>query len=1156
MVPCRVGSGGCVARWGGVRMLLRDLRAALDTLAALAEGLAQDLTAASEAAARGAPLPPHLAERLAEYGQTRSALCRTIEALGPEGLVLEDLSGMRARVDAALHSEHVASLLRQVLRYEPAPGVVGVSMDAVRTEARRLLGLRRDDPEIDSVVAGTAPLNQLITLVEDSASLSFEEILSAQNAVQCAFGAAVAVAAGRGWLAVGDEPRDRDERVPAPCLIRDVIAVGRPPASTSPPAGDQQEEGSQPAVTAVSESRGISAHPWGSDEPTSHTGTLAQARVRDAASGDAMGPSRRTPSASAPFGTAAVSSTRSPDTLSITLVEPTFSAESLQAALACVSNPLRAWVIPAAPAGPVRRKTRTPPRVARPKGDASANRVAERHPATTHEREGGLDDSPADAYPTYGSEKLAGDPTAPAAEGPAEGCDGALDRKEECMGDRRDGEQAPGAPYAQDEGEGTPKRAPKSNEGSASGVWRLLAQRRPALAYHLARAEEASGKASPLPSGYLRMLALAPHVQRPYGELVDALEPVELGALPDQAAILVAWAATARPALMAPATGALDLLSELGIGPDLPRLAELSRILGQVAEACGGLSPEVIRGTQGLGLWRHDLVEARSAAVDAWGRLQRATMMCAQAGDLWRAWVSQGGVVHRLLQPAVEDRQAGAAEVRNLVDELRTEAGQNRAKGDAERRLGRKIHVEARALRQLRGHLQEASATASRWADVVAGRPAQPDFMPRQIDLLRQELARAGAAIRAEIEAASGMGDSPAVAGSCAMRALADLDALFRPAEIEADDPVEPSPRVALGSELLLYAEIDLDDEWMPEQPPARVAEILLTDSPNRGWTEAFSRRLDRHDLDGCQRIVEVLHAADDPVAEGLRQRCERELASHRRWLVSELDHVSDLLDDAALHQLISDTERSAFAQSLVSMRAQVDEVRRFGDAASQIRALSQHLWDVRQTLIETRKRELDAELRDLRPPGDEAAVAQVQSAIGSGDVVAATELLGRLRAGEPLSSPAGRESAFGTFYPDALHRIDREMQAAGTYGAILERLTAGETVAGLTLAGDPTAVESGSELIDVWFRIKGSKHVLEGAIQRVLRALGFAIQSLKLEQTLGVSAEVLLQSETISDRRICSVAAFGSQVEGRYRFLCTWAASPDEIRDTGAAHF
>ena len=101
-------------------------------------------------------------------------------------------------------------------------------------------------------------------------------------------------------------------------------------------------------------------------------------------------------------------------------------------------------------------------------------------------------------------------------------------------------------------------------------MWRLLENGAYSLAYHLQRAIEAKAppgdrEAQP-PAALLRMLALAPHVQRPYGEVVDAIGVVPLEAAEDGAVRLLVWAAAARPALMAPATGGSPSWSSCGSG--------------------------------------------------------------------------------------------------------------------------------------------------------------------------------------------------------------------------------------------------------------------------------------------------------------------------------------------------------------------------------------------------------------------------------------------------------------------------------------------------------------------------------------------------------------------------------------------------------------
>ncbi len=1105
---------------------------ALAELRGQAGVLVAALRAAAEAMGCGAPVPEDLPEQISAYGERFRDLRQRATAVFGWADPPTDLDGFERRIqeESAAHREQAQAVLR-CARGLRAVLESKVSLEAVHAQAQGLLDSGPEGAELDQLAQGTHPLALLLALVERSGELDSEQYLATLDAVIRAFGPAIAVAAVRGQLHVGTgleaaEPPGQggpaagaasteaagDGRGPQLAEISTEVAQDRdpvqiqqpgpaaPPAVGPPPAGDLGRSG------AEGTSSGDRPLPGGKHTRQHHgrrSGPSALKALFAPGSSEPRG--TQPPEARGPAGTEWPRPAPHPPH-----VGPVITRLDLK-------HPEAGAVPTAASEGPAQERVHSP-------GPGAAKEPDTGGPSTVAP---GI--APAPGAP---SGPTSGDGRTSHPQSPARG-----ERVQE-QGSTEGAEAAALEPAA-DEPSAMAPRVRRAD--SCRRVWALVSEGHLGLAYHLARALEGEGgegtSPTPVPSALLRLLAAGPFIQSPYGELVAAVGQVGLEETHDPALTLLAWAAAARPGLLAPETGATEILAELRFGEGFSRMSQLTTRMATVGETCRGLNVTVIRGTEGLAAWRQEVEAIRREAEECWAQARRATMLCASASSVWQEWIAPGGMVAALLQPIVQDSQERAGEVGRRAEELGLGGSFSKRKVETERWPGRRVQVESRALHQLHGRLHEVAAVAKRWADAVARRPEQPDFIRRQVDGLRQDMADAEPDIQHELREALRSGNiALQAAARCADRALEDLIRLFGgPAEGEV--ALEPASRVLLCADLLRYPQLDLDQDWLPEGHPDACIALLSTQEP-RGWRDAFEARLDRHDLEGAGRIVEVLRDQGAAEADELGRKLERELAWHREWLEKQLIRAQDQVEEALVQRLITEPNRSQFQSRLVGWRGRLSETRRFGVVAVELERFSADLTELRAQGLAG----LNAELASLEPGADPTLSSQIREALDHENIVAARELLLRARAGERPLSTVHAPSAFDTFFPDGLSALEARLRDAGGFGPFLEQIRDGGDLAGLPHASlAPEQLESAMELLEVWAMIHMGQRVYPATAERILRALGFQVRDMRISQRAGGVVEIDFQAEPLTERAVCPVPAFGSQVEGRYRVLCNF---------------
>lgn len=671
-------------------------------------------------------------------------------------------------------------------------------------------------------------------------------------------------------------------------------------------------------------------------------------------------------------------------------------------------------------------------------------------------------------------------------------------------------------------------------------IWTFLSQKRAALAYHLARVattQQLLPVGAP-PPALLRALTLAPWLTRATGAVARDLQNC-FGTEITQAGMtgaLLIWAATVRPALLAPASGAAIWLRSIHWEDGWSDFFALSKEVAETGEVAQGINLNLLRGARGLAAWQLDLEQAQRDAQE-WMEQAPAMHFLGPANGVWRKLVQRGGAITRLLAPVCSGRVPTASQVAEASVTLADRVAFRRLVDEIDRRLRPTNfeRVHARALEQLVARTLEAVALAENWLAVIRRRPEQQDFVTSRVNALRASMQAREAAMADRLSTVATRGDAAGAAATLALATLCNLRTM-----LDEDGPVSaPEPDIVrlLGRDLLLLPEVDLDESWRPRLEPALRALARLAETPPN-WERAFVGRLARLDFRGCERVTEVVEEEDDALAGRLRQQLAGAMEAARAEHDCEQERLGHEVEQALHAGLMGEAEHGELQGRIVEAGRLV--------TALDLRAAQAMLQQVGQQLETMRRRGVDdlaASLSQLSFDAEDPTRIRIEDAIAAGDLAAAHEYLDRVRRGQSIlaTKPEG-QTRFET-WRTWLQSVEASEESDAR---ILSQVRAKQGRFGSLLAGlGPEEETTALQYLDAWFTLKNSRQFDARSVRIVLAALGFGPTRVNpVHPPTGrgrpQSMKASFSARAVMDRATCPVPTFGSVANGRYRIVFT----------------
>ena len=691
-------------------------------------------------------------------------------------------------------------------------------------------------------------------------------------------------------------------------------------------------------------------------------------------------------------------------------------------------------------------------------------------------------------------------------------------------------------------------------------AWQLLAENRAEAAFQLIsvfRSNDQQLDAAPwLLPWMVRPLLLGPHIGYPNSEVFRALREdysnfretwLAQGRQDWRTAIGLLLAAGAfRPALLAPATGASTVLRSLHLGPGLEQTYELTCLLAEHAERQNPLEITALRGASTQAEWQREQ-ELLQTEVETWlAQVNLRTLIFRGATNVWRAWVSSGGVIAGLLDGVLQWNTGNLDGARKDCERYADEATFRKLVYRTDREVvGRKRgqDISAAALSQLRRGFHDAADLVRRAHVLASSRPGQGrDYLARQARDLQAKVTSLHDGVFNELSRLQSDAESPLIQGAVphVISVLANITALVANA---SQSRSEPDSGELIQSVLLKSTAVTLDDAWAPmEKPPVvRDAVLALVETPQITWEQAFEHQVERGDHAATRRVVGLLEASgmDASRIEQLSVRRDEAVDERLASLTRLVQSVVGEVESAVAAGIVGDAERSALLGRVESIQGRAVNELRFHIASAHLDAVRQEIKSNRMNA----SKQLRSAMKAASIEESHEAFARIERAISAGDVLVANEYLDYARRGEPIPDKRDTDSAFEEFFPKALRALTTALDAAELRNTndIVRIVQQGGEIGGLLFTGDNDTSGQAAEFMQAWVNLGRSKaNLREAHICAVLAHLGFVDPKVTAIRRMTPRFKVFqARIELVSDRRVCPTPAFGSTAGGRYRIIC-----------------
>lgn len=697
-------------------------------------------------------------------------------------------------------------------------------------------------------------------------------------------------------------------------------------------------------------------------------------------------------------------------------------------------------------------------------------------------------------------------------------------------------------------------------------IWRLIYEDRMGLAFHLARAVEIlNPEFQPMiPAWIIRAAAIGASVRYSTGEIAHLLEndfqrfnqncfDLENGEWNHAIRFMLA-AATLRAALLAPDTGASDILHSLKMKEGLDQLYEYCKTIAEFGDQLQPLDPNAVKQVKTLAVW-----ETESAAlhqqVEAWcAEAPRWNFVFHGASRVWRKWLEPQGIIHALLEPVRQNEARRLTVVTQGVEELSDAAQIRREANNTARQmpeLRRNPNIIGTALKQLHNRVHEALDLARSWMALQQSRPGHNSgFHNEQAERLRHEIQSCQATVMQQLVAFAKANPSLLIAGAaaCCRKALRNIELLFDPnAPLSSE---EPNWKFILHADLLRIPTLVMNDQWEPEPAdPQRIIDgiLELVAADSLDWKQAFEARAAVRDHEATDRIIAYRKAAQDHslnLSELERQR-ETGLRDCQDALRKDIEETRRCVSEGIAFGLLTEKEQVFFEAEVGLIELGVEETRRFRVWHDQLDTFRQQIDEKRGQEVErVRQRLAGADVCAHIKPG-QPDYERILGALNNGDVLTATDYIDLALAGQPLPEPEEERDRLRDFFPEKAQALGDFIEQTKT-NEIVRLVKARENICGMDLQALGSEQEGraaqAADMLETWFTARDTQAIHAPGARTLLTHLGFTPFKLTVNKApYGKRAWIETETAPVQNRELCPVATYGSVANGRYRILCVW---------------
>lgn len=690
---------------------------------------------------------------------------------------------------------------------------------------------------------------------------------------------------------------------------------------------------------------------------------------------------------------------------------------------------------------------------------------------------------------------------------------------------------------------------------SGSIVTSLLAEENYSAAWMAASLCRQHGVTQPVDEKVIKALAVAPHINYSDGELVDVMRDLcsveygmgsmdfeTLGANIASTSFFVI-AATMRPSLIAPQTGASALLENCR-PVDAEGVYKLMQVVARFGNEHNPLDLRVLKKISNKTAWEDAM---RKIADNASRWLEDAAnykIKYVPATRVWHHWTVNNGMIQKAIAlvatanpdnlPLIE------AELKNLTNSSFVDAKiQTTDEILRPVRAGSSMDIDYDAKKQLRAFVAEVCNHLRNFKAVAENRPGtRSTFAGKQVDKLNTDMRSCLPAARRCLEEIiarhNGTGGLLTVSARACLDAVADLEQMFNP-----DAPTSfaaVSPRLLLYKHTLFTPEIATDDNWEPDLSVnlAGVTKGLLSSlqeqraSLDDAYTAAVEQK--RHTVTG--RIIELFELEGKiEKAEELRADRAEKITACRKGLKSSLDDYSKKIRELFNYGGIEYEQYNASDSRISAMINGLDRITDFAACEHELAMMDVAMKEREAAARDKLAKRLEA--LDLEP--DSAMYRAIRHKLDHNDLAMAEDYIFRADKGETLQEESEQEDIFLDFARRRLPVIENYFQANKNPSIVMD-LKKG------IVAGKESVLEEKAKAAKIFEDYchagRTGQFTGDDDIKKAINALGFEAD-FKTSQNYSRSdaKTVRVKAPPINNRDICPISMYGSKAAGEYRF-------------------
>ena len=612
---------------------------------------------------------------------------------------------------------------------------------------------------------------------------------------------------------------------------------------------------------------------------------------------------------------------------------------------------------------------------------------------------------------------------------------------------------------------------------------------------------------------------------------------------------LLTLAATLRPSLLAPLSGAFGFLSGIRTSSDLEAVYSFANTVSQKTNVLQNVRIDslVLRGTRSEASWEKENSALKQDAETWHDQLRHFKISYTPANKVWVHWQKSDKLLEKLISYVLSQKKMDTSVIEssiNLIEDRKSFEKLVRSTDRQELQRKRGEDIAVRALNQLHNRALEFTDFARRKLSLEKARSSDSDFLTSSLNDLRIAAEAAAPDAIAELTRLVG-GNRSLLAGAAnaALYAINRFMALFNPDHKSLI--YEPDPKILIASGLFGYCEIPISDEGTPvDDTPATLQVLHQIDTTNT-VKNSFEQRLNNGDLSAAEQIRNWITTERPEEKDWFLDQFESSQTEHKRDLIREIDAVREKVEIGLAHGYVSDADRHTYDAKLVEweQKSSDNSVFRMDDARGDFLKIESQLG----ILLQEQKDKTLTELDSLNIDSDEEGYIQVFKAIDNNDIVSANEIIDRVRNGEPITSRETKENfEFREFFPTSVRNIDKALEKTSRNTTVVTQIKGGGKIAGLNFGKVSGAQRnSAARMLSAWYQLKSANIKtpdIREKVKEVFSELGFLIRNVHVDKQFRDYCEVTLITEPLDDRVQCPIPAYGSRAGGKYRIVVLWS--------------